>query len=263
MSIIKLLSNTGYITVNKYFIKVLGLHEAIILGELASEYMYWENKNELNNDWFYSTVENIEENTGINGHFQRKVFKKLKDLNLIDIKVAGQPAKRYVKIIEESVINLMNNKLFTSLTPSCSPREQLDIHLVNINNNKEIKINNNNKLLFNNNNNLDSLKEEEINNTSLEIKEKDLIEQEKRLEEKKENKFVKPTIEEIRLYCIERRNKIDAEQFYHYYESKGWLIGKNHMKNWKSAVITWEKQQKNDITSPYSPYEEKPYNAFQ
>jgi len=216
MSIIKLLSNTGYITVNKYFIKVLGLHEAIILGELASEYTYWENKNELNNDWFYSTVENIEENTGINGHFQRKAFKKLKDLNLIDIKIAGQPAKRYVKIIEDTVINLMNNKLCISLTSSCSSRAQLDIHLVNTNNNKEIKINNNNK-------------------------------------EKKENKFVKPTIEEIRLYCIERKNKIDAEQFYHYYESKGWLIGKNHMKNWKSAIITWEQNAKKYATKPIKP----------
>ena len=134
-------------------------------------------------------------------------------MNLIDIKIAGQPAKRYVKIIEDAVINLMNNKLFTSLTPSCASREQLDIHLVNTNNNKEIKINNNNK-------------------------------------ERKENKFVKPTIEEIKLYCIERRNKIDAEQFYHYYESKGWLIGKNHMKNWKSAIITWEQNSKKYANKP-------------
>ena len=57
-------------------------------------------------------------------------------------------------------------------------------------------------------------------------------------------------VEEIRLYCIERKNKIDAEQFYHYYESKGWLIGKNHMKNWKSAIITWEQNSKKYATKP-------------
>lgn len=57
--------------------------------------------------------------------------------------------------------------------------------------------------------------------------------------------FKKPTIEEIKQYCIERNNQIDAEKFYDYYESNGWKVGKNSMKNWKAAVRTWEKN-KND-----------------
>lgn len=72
------------------------------------------------------------------------------------------------------------------------------------------------------------------------------------------NKFKKPTIDEIKNYCNERNNNIDAEQFFNYYESKGWLIGKNKMKNWKSAIITWEKRnsQNNLIQDKviYSPY---------
>ena len=56
--------------------------------------------------------------------------------------------------------------------------------------------------------------------------------------------FKKPTINEIKDYCIERNNNIDPETFYNFYESKGWLIGKNKMKNWKSAIITWEKSRK-------------------
>ena len=54
-------------------------------------------------------------------------------------------------------------------------------------------------------------------------------------------RFVPPTVEEVRAYCSERNNGIDAEAFVAFYESKGWMIGKNKMKSWKSAVITWEK----------------------
>ena len=54
--------------------------------------------------------------------------------------------------------------------------------------------------------------------------------------------FNKPTILEVECYCKERNNNIDAEAFISFYESKGWMIGKNKMKDWKQAVITWEKR---------------------
>jgi hypothetical protein len=54
-------------------------------------------------------------------------------------------------------------------------------------------------------------------------------------------KFVKPTVEEIEIYCKERNNNINSEAFFNYYESNGWKVGKNAMKNWKAAIITWEK----------------------
>tara|TARA_R110001583_G_scaffold59860_4_gene178080 strand:+ start:1380 stop:1997 length:618 start_codon:yes stop_codon:yes gene_type:complete len=54
--------------------------------------------------------------------------------------------------------------------------------------------------------------------------------------------FNKPTILEVKKYCKERNNNIDAEAFISFYESKGWMIGKNKMKDWKQAVITWEKR---------------------
>lgn len=56
--------------------------------------------------------------------------------------------------------------------------------------------------------------------------------------------FVPPTLEEVAAYCRERDNNIDAEAFLDFYESKGWMIGKNHMKDWKAAVRTWEKSRK-------------------
>lgn len=59
-------------------------------------------------------------------------------------------------------------------------------------------------------------------------------------------KFKKPTIEEIKQYCSERNNKIDAERFYDYYESNGWKVGRNPMKDWKATIRTWERNSRNN-----------------
>ena len=56
--------------------------------------------------------------------------------------------------------------------------------------------------------------------------------------------FVKPTIIDIKEYCKERKNNVDSETFFDFYESKDWLIGKNKMKNWKACVRTWESREK-------------------
>ena len=56
--------------------------------------------------------------------------------------------------------------------------------------------------------------------------------------------FVPPTVDEVKAYCRERNNSIDAEAFVSFYESKGWMIGKNKMKDWKAAVRTWEQKDK-------------------
>ena len=54
--------------------------------------------------------------------------------------------------------------------------------------------------------------------------------------------FKKPDVEEIRAYCAERHNSVDAEHFYDHYEANGWKIGgKSPMKDWRAAVRTWEK----------------------
>ena len=73
-------------------------------------------------------------------------------------------------------------------------------------------------------------------------------------ENTKRKVFAKPTAEEVKAYCVERKNNVDANKFIDFYESKGWLIGKNPMKDWKACVRTWEK------TSNSSP--PKPSNAY-
>lgn len=57
----------------------------------------------------------------------------------------------------------------------------------------------------------------------------------------KRKRFEKPTLSQITQYCLERNNNVNAEQFYDYYESNGWKVGKNSMKDWKAAVRTWER----------------------
>lgn len=61
----------------------------------------------------------------------------------------------------------------------------------------------------------------------------------------KDKRFNPPTLEEVKAYCRERGNSVDPERFYDFYQSKGWMVGKNKMKDWKAAVRTWEKTQNN------------------
>ena len=61
----------------------------------------------------------------------------------------------------------------------------------------------------------------------------------------KEKKFQKPTLKEVQEYCRERNNNVDADLFINYYESNGWKVGKNSMKDWKACVRTWERNKIN------------------
>ena len=66
---------------------------------------------------------------------------------------------------------------------------------------------------------------------------------------KESKKFVKPTIENIQDYCLERKNGINANAFYDFYESKDWMVGKNKMKDWKACIRTWEQRDKKEKQS--------------
>jgi hypothetical protein len=61
-------------------------------------------------------------------------------------------------------------------------------------------------------------------------------------EKKKKKVFVRPTIEDIETYCKENDYSVDAEKFIDYYNSNGWKVGRNAMKDWKAAVRNWHKR---------------------
>lgn len=97
--LLKLIANNNYIIVNRDLIKEIGLDETILLGELCSEQYYWSNHNKLGKDgFFYSTVENIENQIGIKKKKQLTLLNKLKTLNLVEVKYHDIPKKRYIRI---------------------------------------------------------------------------------------------------------------------------------------------------------------------
>lgn len=59
-------------------------------------------------------------------------------------------------------------------------------------------------------------------------------------------KFIKPTLKDVETYCQERNNNVNAQRFIDFYESKGWMVGKNKMKDWKACVRTWEHNRTNN-----------------
>jgi hypothetical protein len=70
----------------------------------------------------------------------------------------------------------------------------------------------------------------------------------------KPNKFTPPTLDEVKAYCKQRGNHVDAKAWYSHYESNGWLIGKAKMKDWKAAVRTWEKNDVCNKQAKSNPY---------
>ena len=56
--------------------------------------------------------------------------------------------------------------------------------------------------------------------------------------------FTIPKISEVESYCLERKNNIEAESFINFYDSKGWMVGKNKMKDWRACIRTWEMREK-------------------
>ena len=65
-------------------------------------------------------------------------------------------------------------------------------------------------------------------------------------------RFVPPSFDEVQAYCTERGNGIDAQAFIDFYASKGWMVGKTKMTDWKAAVRTWESRKRKQSKATYS-----------
>lgn len=77
------------------------------------------------------------------------------------------------------------------------------------------------------------------------------------------DKFIKPTVDDVKAYIKEKSYHFSAEAFVAFYESNGWKVGKNPMKNWKSACVTWESKYQKPIE--HQPKESTPpaYQHFE
>lgn len=196
-------ASNNYGLYNKTLAKKIGLHESIFLGEIISEYDYWNKMHSLTDDgYFYSTVENVMEATTLSDYQQRSIIKHLTELKIIDMKVAGMPAKRYFKINEERFYEILldeedeNNdppedtssketfdKDSTKLTTSSKESKDQDLNLVKTNNNNTLLTNKNNNIILtatpfvNNSGKVSNLLENEIRQTDIKPKKKSNLEQ--------------------------------------------------------------------------------------
>lgn len=73
-------------------------------------------------------------------------------------------------------------------------------------------------------------------------------------------RFVAPSLQEVENYIIEKGYHVNAKRFIAFYESKGWMIGKNKMKSWKQALVTWETRERPQNTTAYEPESESIYD---
>lgn len=104
--------------------------------------------------------------------------------------------------------------------------------------------------------------------TSLPKKEKEEKENNNKNKEKEKEKFTPPTVEEVRQYCKERGNNIDPEHFVAYNENRDWKLSSGRkMKDWKLAVVTWEKNSFNQKPPvkvvPAQNYAQRDYSSEQ
>ena len=112
---------SDFIMLPRPFIRKFNLNTAVMLSEIYSEYSYWCDRNELQQGgWFYSTVENMHNNTGLSKHQQLMACKELEMYGIIKIKYYGMPKKRYFKF---DTVKL--NELYYDFTHSIdAPSEQ-------------------------------------------------------------------------------------------------------------------------------------------
>jgi DNA-binding transcriptional MerR regulator len=68
--------------------------------------------------------------------------------------------------------------------------------------------------------------------------------------DKNEKKFIPPTFNDVLEYCMQNNLDVDGVKFINFYESKGWMVGKNKMKDWKAAIRTWVKPKPQVEISP-------------
>lgn len=206
MSILRLLASDGFLSVNKHLARIVGLDAAVLLAELASAHNYFESREQLTADgMFFETVEHIQENTTLTQYQQAKAVKVLVNAGILETKKIGIPAKRYFLINEEAVLNILDYKKSKNLITGDKKTLSQETKKLDCNNKESNKKENN-----------------------------------------KDNRvaFTPPTFDEVSAYCRERQNSVDPEKFIDFYQSKGWMVGRNRMKDWKAAVRTWEKRSK-------------------
>ena len=138
MNVIKLVASSCFLTVNVMIAQEVGLDAAVILGELASTQVYWEEHGEVDeNGMFYETAEQIEKKTTLTPYKQAKAIKALEDRGLVKTKMRGVPAKKYFFVDGEELGRLLESKFPKNLKTSIQKTLKQDSKKLEGNNKRE------------------------------------------------------------------------------------------------------------------------------
>ena len=106
---------SDFIRLPRPFIRKFNLNTAVMLSEIYSEYTYWKGRDGLQDGgWFYSTIHNISNNTGLSKHQQAVAVKELETYGIIKVKYHGMPKKRFFKFDSTVFGKLYNDFSFNT-----------------------------------------------------------------------------------------------------------------------------------------------------
>ena len=207
-----------------------GIEEAILIHH----FYYWISKNAANNvnfyDGLYWTYNSKRAYAGLFTYMnETKIFRVIKHLEECGLIVKGNYNEDKWDRTNWYAISIEGIYYLQSVGYDCRLLQNGTMHCAKMN---DALCQNEQSILINNTNIETNIKE----------KDEDIIISSKKSKEK----FIKPTIQEIQAHILEKGYTFDAEAFYAFYESNGWKVGKNPMKNWKMACTTWAKNRKNN-----------------
>ena len=145
---LQLIASSSFLTVNMAIAKQVGNDAAILLAELASSQVYFENNGMLTDGMFFETVELIEDRTNLTKYQQAKAVKVLEESGILKTKLKGIPAKRYFFVDGEKILGLVDHKKSKNLTTGGQKTSPQEVKKLDRNNNR-VSIKENNKRINN------------------------------------------------------------------------------------------------------------------
>ena len=197
-----------------------------------------------NGDEYYPSVETIRKELGMTKTTLYKYMNILVECGVIEKKqtyVGNLKSKVIYRITHEVTSNVRVPKISETGKDISLVSEKIGIRRCKNPSESERNINNTNINNINNNNNKYICVQPEAA-TPPEATPK-----------KKTSRFLPPTEEEVKQYCLENGYTLDAQRFVDFYECKGWMVGKNKMKNWKAAVRTWARKDQGGVRDEPEP----------
>jgi len=237
INVYSLLAQGGFFMVNKKLAKSTSIEAALLLSDLISKRQYFLVNGDLSktNGWFFNSQENIELDTTLTPHQQRKAIDLLIKDGYLQVKKMGMPATNYFFLFDVKILeDLVFEQSLKNLTTSGEKNEQPVVNFFNANNNK---LNNNKDNIYG-----FSAALQNQNKPSLKTPLSDVGK--KRKQAKKE--FEKPKIEEVIEYFLEKGYKKEvAIKAFNFYDANEWKDSNGKLVvSWKQKMVgVWFKDE--------------------